>query len=95
MSVLIASVSFSLMKTSHGPYRYPMRVGGIDDSINLVLACQGHKEDAALHSIASTGAITNNRLHSLGVPVVDDGFYGSGICFTQWPRFVSVARPVR
>ena len=52
------------------------------------MAWQGHRDESTLYKIASTGAATQTTLRNVGVQVTDEGYYGAGINFTQWPRFV-------
>ena len=73
--------------------RYPLLSGSGDNSFNVVMGWQGHERDETLYKIASTGAVTTRKLRNVGVDVKDDGWYGSGINFTQWPRYVKEKRP--
>ena len=62
--------------------------GGDYDAMNVVMAWQGHRDESTLYKIANTGSATHATLRNVGVTVTDQGFYGAGINFTQWPRFV-------
>ena len=74
---------------------YPMLFcGGDYDAMNVVMAWQGHRDESTLYKIASTGSATQTTLRNVGVTVTDQGFYGAGINFTQWPRFVGFFFPL-
>ena len=78
-------LSFSLLflNSSSKPF-----FGGEFDGLNVVMAWQGHRDESTLYKISSTGSATQTTLRNVGVRVTDEGYYGAGINFTQWPRCV-------
>ena len=86
----ICCVAFSLILHVHSSATF--RVSG-NDSVNLVIAWQGKAEER-YYQVASTGYLTTEQcVDVLGFKKTDPGWFGDGIYFTQWPRFVFMFSP--